>query len=175
MGLFFSPSGRIGPAAYLKGMIIIGVLFGFANFLPRFNPIMGSFAFGIGMLIAIWPVVAMGIKRAHDSGKSGWFGLVFLLILIVVYFILSAVAGMFVGQDELLAMKEALDSVKGTTDMAELTAVMNEYGRPYYEKAALPSAIASFLSFPAAAFISNMLAKSEPNENRFGPQTFGDS
>jgi uncharacterized membrane protein YhaH (DUF805 family) len=52
--------------------------------------VFGKYVYGIGVLALFLPGLAVGARRLHDIGKSGWFlllGLIpFLGILILIYF-----------------------------------------------------------------------------------------
>jgi len=67
--LLFSPSGRIGPSAFMKGMIILAVigavisLTGLINF--QISQILGFVSF-----LLVIPLFFLLIKRTHDAGRS---------------------------------------------------------------------------------------------------------
>jgi len=167
--LLFSPKGRINQASFMKGMIILGVFFGLINLLPMFNPLMGSFALMIAIIVLIYPTIALFIKRCHESGKSGWLSIVLLVLFCIIYVIFSSVVGQFFGKEEGEAFKAAVESVKESTDPAEIFGTMNEFGKPFYAKVGIPNALVSFLAFPVTAFITNLIFKPDDHENQFGP------
>ena len=44
--------------------------------------LMGKFIYAIAMLALIVPGIAVGARRLHDTGKSGWFQLIYLIPLV---------------------------------------------------------------------------------------------
>ena len=167
--LLFSPKGRIHQSAFIKGMIILGVFFGLINLIPMMNPVLGSFALLIAFILLIYPTIALFIKRCHESGKSGWLSIVLLILLVIIYIIFASIIGQFIGKEEGEAFKAAVEAVKGSTDPAEIFGTMNEYGKPYYAKIGIPSALISFLTFPVTALVTNLIFKRDDHENQYGP------
>jgi len=165
--LLFSPSGRIGPSKFIKGAVIVGVIGALLALTGLVNVLIFSFAILLAFLLVI-PFIMMGIKRAHDGGKSGWFNLVYVVIAAVVYFVLNflfTMLGLAPSAEEQLATKEQLEAIKGSTDIAEITAVMTEAMGPMI----IPTALVFLLTPIIAAFVSNLITKQDSHENQFGP------
>ena len=171
--LLFSPSGRIGPKAFLKGAIILGVVGALLALTGYINALLFSFAIMIYFLLAI-PYILMGIKRAHDAGKTGWFSLLFLLILGAIYmgigFLLSAI-GLAPSAAEQAAGQERLKEVQGSSDITEMMAVLNEVMAPMI----IPMLLTMLLTPIISAFLVNLFMKSDQHDNMYGPATTGDS
>ena len=73
--LFFSFDGRINRAAFWLGTLIVWVvLIVAAGLFARDSSTL--FIYGIIAVIAIWPALAISIKRWHDRDKSGWWVLI---------------------------------------------------------------------------------------------------
>ncbi|MGJ5102856.1 DUF805 domain-containing protein [Bradyrhizobium sp. HKCCYLRH2057] len=74
----FSFDGRVSRSAYWLGFVLP---LAFAFFVvivvaPPFafnNAVLGLF------LLALWPALAIGAKRCHDRGRSGWYQLIGLV------------------------------------------------------------------------------------------------
>ena len=64
LALLISPRGRIGRATFWLGFVIVLVASTLLNAVPAIGPVLG--------LLAIWPQLAVHIKRLHDMGWSGW-------------------------------------------------------------------------------------------------------
>ena len=45
----------------------------------------GAVISGVYYLAALWPSIAIYIKRAHDRGRSGWFLLLFLVPILKIW------------------------------------------------------------------------------------------
>jgi uncharacterized membrane protein YhaH (DUF805 family) len=74
--LFFQFDGRINRAKFWLGLVVIwlielivGTVFGFAVYI-------------IVAIVAIWPGLAISIKRWHDRDKSGWWVLIAFIPII---------------------------------------------------------------------------------------------
>jgi uncharacterized membrane protein YhaH (DUF805 family) len=163
--LLFSPSGRIGPAAYLKGIIILAV----AGFLIGFTALLGPLAIA-GSLLAIvlfYCFIALGIKRSHDAGKSGWMVLTHILLSFGVSAVVGIIVGMVTGVSAggifSAAMSqdlEALEAIEAaTTSMSYL----------------LIGGLAGAVGTVITGYLINMFNKSDAHDNQFGPATTGDS
>jgi len=163
--LLFSPSGRIGPTAYMKGIITLAVL----GFLIGFTALLGPAA-AIGsllILIIIYCFIALGIKRSHDAGKSGWMVVIQLIIWVVISmlfgFIVGKVTGVNVSDIFTAAMNQDLEAIEeieaATTSLSYI----------------LISGIAGAIGTIGTGFLINMMNKSDNHDNQFGPATIGDS
>lgn len=160
--LFFSPSGRIGPGAYMKGMLILGVIGAVINLLPLVS-IGLAMIVSVLSLVLIIPFIFMSIKRAHDSGKSGWFSIVAIIIGIVI----SLILGMVVAAIGLGAAVDQ-EAVNAAAEAGDLGAVMDAAGGAA-RAAAIPSAITNLIGAVATAFVFNMINKQDMGDNQYGP------
>ena len=75
--LLFSPSGRIGPSEFIKGIMILAVISAVLTIIPMFSFTLGSMLSIIGIVL-LYPLVCLLIKRSHDGGKSGWMSICLL-------------------------------------------------------------------------------------------------
>jgi uncharacterized membrane protein YhaH (DUF805 family) len=78
----FSAKGRISRSQFwLKWVLpyVVVTLVLFWGLSMVLEPMTASVVLGIYLLAALWPSLAIYIKRAHDRGRSGWF----VLLLIV--------------------------------------------------------------------------------------------
>jgi uncharacterized membrane protein YhaH (DUF805 family) len=64
LALLISPRGRITRGVFWLGFVIVLVASTLLNAVPGLGPVLG--------LLAIWPQLAIHIKRLHDMGWSGW-------------------------------------------------------------------------------------------------------
>ena len=92
--LLFSFQGRIGRGPFWIGVliligfaivmsIIIAVLGGGMMMSPGASPnIIGIVLYLAYMVIDIWMGLALGVKRCHDRGQSGWWMLITLIPIV---------------------------------------------------------------------------------------------
>lgn len=97
MDLFFSFNGRINRAKWWLGslalavaiivlLVIVGFLVGGSMKVGPDGQIQGGGAGMVAMIIvylaALWPMLALQVKRWHDRDKSGWWVLINFVPLI---------------------------------------------------------------------------------------------
>jgi len=161
--LLFSPSGRIGPSAYMKGMIVLAVISAVINIVPLFSPGL-AMILGFASLILIIPFIFLGIKRSHDAGKSGWMVLIHIVIFIIVsialYFVLKTL-----GLGPSPEMQAAVNAAGEAGDIGEVMRLSGEMAKG----TAIPSAISSIVGTLVSAYLINMLNKQDSGDNQYGP------
>lgn len=93
--LYFSLQGRVSRSTYwLKYFVPYMAVYFVMMFL---DILMGSFSETTGMglftgifsLLAIYPAIAVGVKRCHDRDRSGWFLLVGLIPLVNIWVLIE--------------------------------------------------------------------------------------
>ncbi|MGJ4953987.1 DUF805 domain-containing protein [Bradyrhizobium sp. HKCCYLS20291] len=77
----FSFDGRISRSAYWLGLILPLAL-AFLGMVAAVPPLAFNDAVLGLFLLALWPALAIGAKRCHDRGRSGWYQLVGLVPLV---------------------------------------------------------------------------------------------
>lgn len=161
--LLFSLSGRIGPGAYMKGMIVLAVISAILSLVPMFSPGL-AMILSIVSLILIIPFIFLGIKRSHDAGKSGWMVLTHILLFIGVSvaltFILQAL-----GLGPSAEMEAAVNAAGESGDLGEVMRLSGEMAK----ETALPGAISSLVGTLISAYLVNMFNKQDPGDNQYGP------
>ena len=161
--LLFSPSGRIGPSAYMKGMIILAVISAIISIVPLFSAGLAVILSFVSILLII-PFVFLGIKRSHDAGKSGWMVLLHLLLYIGVAVALTMILqAVGIGPSE--EAQAAIDAAAEAGDLGETMRLSGELA----QEQAIPSAISSIVGTLISAFLINMFNKQDPGDNQYGP------
>lgn len=105
----FVPSGRVPRRVYIPAIIAMNIIATIAA--PPGGG--GSDAMALVVLVLLYPVAMLTIQRAHDIGKSTWFGVVALVLgafagvvgdmdnsdfgVLVVAFIASAITALVMG------------------------------------------------------------------------------
>jgi len=163
--LLFSPSGRIGSAEFMKGVLILVVIGFVLGALPAISPALAML--GILGLVMIWCWIVLWIKRYHDAGKSGWMCLVPIIVYIIVSVILSMVVQpMFIDPEFATIMEEA----EAAGDVGAILEAAMSGGGVTKSGTFILAAIGAAVSY-GIAFIFNGMIKSDPDDNQFGPAT----
>ncbi|WP_427451790.1 DUF805 domain-containing protein [Litorimonas sp. WD9-15] len=168
--LLFSPSGRVGPADFMKGYTILIVIGLIINLLFAFAPMLALLSFPI-LIVLLWCSIALWIKRYHDAGKSGWMCLIPIIVGMVAGFVLSLIlTPMFVDADAALAATEAAEAAAAEGDIGgAMSAAMGASGMT--QMGMIISAVASAVLSYVIAMVFNGMIKHEDHDNRFGPET----
>jgi len=162
--LLFSPSGRIGPADFMKGAYVLIAISFIMGLLPLIS-------FGLSMLsipvslVMLYCWVALFIKRFHDGGKTGW--MVFLPILaifILGYFLNQFVSNMVAGD----VMAQAQKAAEEAAAAGDISGAM-QAGMAAAKKTAIPTAIAGAILSFIVAFGFNKWIKHDDHDNQYGP------
>ncbi len=161
--LLFSPSGRIGPSAYMKGMIVLAVISAVISIIPLFSPGL-AMILGLASIILIIPFVFLGIKRSHDAGKSGWMVLTHILLFIGVSVALTFILGAL-GLGPSPEMEAAVNAAGESGDLGEVMRLSGEMAK----ESAIPSAVASLVGTLLSAYLVNMFNKQDSGDNQYGP------
>lgn len=165
--LLFSPSGRIGPQEFTKGIMILAIISAIITIIPMFSYSFGTML-SLVSVVLLFPLFCLLIKRSHDAGKSGWMSIVWFILYIVVVGVISYIAQKLTMGDLGTQMEQATQAAAEEGDLAAIMAVAKEYGPQIAKKTALPSAIASLVASYAFAFILNMILKTQSGENQYG-------
>lgn len=170
--LLFSPSGRIGPSEFLKGVGILAVIGAIITILPLFSYQLGTTLSLVSILLLV-PLFMLLIKRLHDSGKSGWLSILFVILIGIVGVILQSIASNMFGGSAMADMKAATEEIatSGAGFGEIMTATQElalEYGPAIAKSTAIPTAIAGFIGTMAGAFLTNLILKQDAHENQYG-------
>lgn len=88
--ILLSLDGRINRGkfwAYILPLNFVWLVGLMIDFSTKGEP--GAF-YSIGILISLWPSIALNVKRCHDRDKSGWFYLVALIPLVNLWYLIEA-------------------------------------------------------------------------------------
>ncbi len=170
--LFFSPSGRIGPSAFLKGIGIIAAISAVVTIIPMFSYSLGSML-ALASIVLIIPMFMMVIKRLHDAGKSGWLSILFILLIGIIGGVLQMMAQKMTGGSAMAELQAATEELATSGAsfgdiMAETTRMTAELGPNIAKATAIPSAIAGLVGTMAGAFLTNLILKQDDHENQYG-------
>jgi uncharacterized membrane protein YhaH (DUF805 family) len=168
--LLFSPTGRIGPGEFMKGMTVLAVIGAVISLTGLFS-FQISQILGYASVLMLVPLFFLLIKRSHDAGRSGWMSLVWFILWIVIFLIVSAIMGAVMPSGAEAELKEAVEGAMldgaGFKDIMELG---KDMGPAVAKEAAIPGAISGLVGTGIAAFLINLFNKSDDHDNQYGPQ-----
>jgi uncharacterized membrane protein YhaH (DUF805 family) len=167
--LLFSPSGRIGPSEFMKGVLILVIVNFVLGILPAISPALAMLS--VLGLVVIWCWIALWIKRYHDAGKSGWMCVIPIIAYLIAVVILSMVVQpMFIDPEIAATLEEA----EAAGDFGAIMDIAFSGGGVTKSGIFILAAIGAAVSY-GIALIFNGMIKSDPHDNQFGPATIGDS
>jgi len=88
----FSANGRVSRSQFwlkwaLPYIVVTIVLYLILSAI--LDPAVVAIVFGIYLLAALWPSIAIYIKRAHDRGRSGWFVLLVIVPILNIWLMIE--------------------------------------------------------------------------------------
>lgn len=168
LDLLFSPSGRLKPEDFMRGIIILIIVSAVLTLLPLVSFGLASILSILG-LVMIWCWVVLYVKRFHDAGKSGWMTLVVIVVMIVISMIVnSLITSMFVGDMQADVQKAAMEAAQ-SGDISSLFKSSMKAGGEMAKKTAIPTAISSSIISYVVAMGVNKFFPHEPQDNKYGP------
>lgn len=159
--LLFSPDGRIGKDAFLKGAVIL-LAFNFVLWLTWYIGPVAGFLGGVLAMSSVYCWACLFIKRLHDAGHSGGYFLIFLpVFLIIVYFLGSILTGVL--SPEIAEVALEIQNLQKEDENPDPNEIM-ELAAPMFSAMRVPFA-ASFLitGFAIAKFANAILKPDGPN------------
>ncbi|PHS26316.1 MAG: hypothetical protein COA85_06165 [Robiginitomaculum sp.] len=157
--LLFSMGGRINPADFQRGAIVLIAVGTVLKILPFFSMSLGMLA-GLLGLILLWPWVALWGKRYHDSDQSAWRIIAPIIALVVLSMIAGAVINVMFPVDTRAAMSAAQSG-----DFMALLQGAAAAARHQVIPSALIGAVLQF----GVVYVFNGMIKATPGDNKYGP------
>ena len=167
--LLFSPSGRIGPSDFMKGMMVLAILAAIFS-LTGLISFSLSQILGFASFLLVIPLFFLLVKRSHDSGKSGWMSIVWFILWLVIWLIMATIMNKIMPAAAEADLKAAMEGVIADGGgLGEIVSITKEFGPTIAKQTAIPSALAGLIGTGAAAFLINMFNKRDDHENQYGP------
>ncbi len=166
--LLFSPSGRVGPSAFFKGIMILSIISAVITLVSLVSFSLASILSLVSILLIV-PTIFLLIKRSHDAGRGGWWSVLWLILYIILYFVLASFIPAMFGGETYTEMQAATEAAAQSGDFGALMEITTEYAEPLAKKTAIPNAVAALVMGVLFAFIVNLLNKQDPGDNQFGP------
>jgi uncharacterized membrane protein YhaH (DUF805 family) len=144
----------------MKGIIIIAIVGAVFSLLTLVSSVFGAIGSAVGLL-TFYIFIALGIKRSHDAGKSGWMVLTHILlswgVLAVAMYIVGMVTGVSMGEMFSAAMsgdQEAVEAFEASTKTVGYV---------------IPVTIIAAVGQLVTGFLVNMFNKQDAGDNQYGP------
>jgi len=170
--LLFSPKGRLGPNNFLKGLLMIAVVYALLSIFPLINLQLGSL-FTLLTVFLLFPLFCILIKRCHDAGKSGWMSILFFMMIGIIGLIAQYIAQQMFGGQALADMNAATQEIQASGaslgEMLQATVELTEtYGPDIVKNTTLPKAVFGFAGTMLAGYLTNLILGSDVNANQYG-------
>ena len=168
--LFFSPKGRINKHAFLKGVMIIALIYAALSLLTYLVKPLGLVFSFISLLLYV-PFIFLMIKRSHDGGKSGWLSVAWFILWAGVTIVFSTIMILLTQLDlvqEYFTL--SLEAVEAG-DKAAQNEIAESFSKSLSDVAMLPMIPFGFLGTMAGAYLINLLIGKDPHDNQYGPAT----
>jgi len=160
-GVLFNPQGRIQANQFWQGVIVLVAIQIVLSILPLLGINLGALSNLIGLLI-IYPYLCVYGKRLHDSNKSAWMFLLFVLG----YLLISTLSVFFIpGLGDFFSEYMVL---AGEGDQEGLTALLQEFAATSGRATTYVSLGGLLVSNVLLGFIAARM-HSDPNTNAYGP------
>ncbi|MEO9970696.1 MAG: DUF805 domain-containing protein [Hyphomonadaceae bacterium] len=170
-GILFNPRGRINPAEFWRGLIMLIGASILITVISAYSPLAVASILGIASILLIYPLICVYGKRFHDTGRTAWLVILVFIAYMAISMILTAVltpvlAPEFAAFQTDLQEKIASGEV-GFVEGMELAQAQSS-GAPVLVMTIVTTLIASLLT----GFIVARLA-SDPDENEHGMPSGG--
>ena len=165
--LLFSPSGRISKSNFIKGLGIIVLLHALITMLGAFNFAAASML-GLLSIVLLYPLFCLLIKRSHDGGKSGWMSIVWFILLVIIWFVVSAIMQQMTGGEILAEMEELTQAAAEEGDIGAVFAIAKDFAEPLAKKVSIPVGVGRFVALMGGGFLLNLFIGADADENQFG-------
>lgn len=165
--LLFSPSGRIGSADFIRGIIVLIVISAVLTVLPLISS--GLDVLKILSIVMVWCWIVLYVKRFHDAGKTGWLTVAVAVASIILLYILSVITTKMFAADLSAQMQEVVIAATESGSFKDMMAMSQEFGTKIAKKTAIPTAIGtSILTYVVAMVVDKMFPR-DPSDNQYGP------
>lgn len=167
-GILFNPRGRITPAEFWRGLIVLIGLNVILSVASVYTPVAIASVLGIASLLLIYPLICVYGKRFHDNGRTAWLVLAVLVGYVIVLTVLTMVLTPILAPDVAalqLELQEKLSAGEiGIVEMMEQAQAAS--GGSYLVMSIISSVAASLVT---GFFVARL--ESDPDENEHGPAT----
>jgi len=166
---FFSPNGRLQTQDFYRAIIVLVGLFLVSNIIQTFAAAGLAMMFSILSFVFLYCYFCVFAKRLHDSRRTGWFFLLFLLGYLVISTIISAILTPILAPAAMELAREQGELLgSGTLDLNDVMA----YAQEISKKSFLPATLTLLATNATLAYIAGNL-RSDPRDNEYGPAPSG--
>ena len=165
-GILFNPQGRISPAEFWRGLIVLIGVSILITAIGAYAPLVVASILGIASVLMIYPLICVYGKRFHDTGRTAWLVIVVFIAYMVISMILSAVLTPILAPEFAAFQAELQEQIaSGEVGFVEGMELAQEQssGAPVLVMTIVTTLVASLLT----GFVVARLA-SDPDENEHG-------
>lgn len=167
LDLLFSPSGRLKPEEFMRGIIVLIIISAVLALLPLVSMSLASIL-SLLSIVMIWCWVVLYVKRFHDAGKSGWMTLAVIVVMIIISMIVNKLVISLFASDMNAAIQKAAMEAAQSGDIGGMFKSSMAAGGAMAKKTAIPSAIAGAAVSYIVAMGVNKFFPHEPQDNKYG-------
>ena len=168
--LLFSPNGRLGVRDFYRGAILLTGFWIISQVLMTYGPPLVEMTLALFTLASVYCYLCVYGKRLHDSGRSAWYFVIFLIAYVIVYAIVVDVATRIIAPEalEIRAEMEYLMKRGGWLE------AMETHGIEYNRLTIIPQMLGLLVGNAVLALIAGRF-RSDPLRNAHGePTSTGD-
>ena len=164
--LLFNPNGRLSQRDFLRGAILLTGFWIIAQVLITYGGAFLGMMAGLLTWASVYCYLCVYGKRLHDSGRSAWWFLVFLIGYFLVSMIATEVAIRILSPEAL----EVRSEMEYLMERGGIVEAMVTHGPAYNQMTLIPQMLSLLISNAVLAFIAVKLS-SDPEVNKYGEPT----
>ena len=167
-GILFNPQGRISPAEFWRGLIVLIGISIVITVVSAYSPLVLALTLGIVSILLIYPIICVYGKRFHDTGQTAWLVLAVLVLYFGITMALSYVLAPILAPEVEAFQTEFDEKVASGVGFAEMMELVQAQARITLVLNIIVTLIASLLT---GFFVARL--ESDPDENEHGMPTSG--
>ena len=170
-GILFNPQGRISPAEFWRGLIVLIGISIVLSVISVYSPVAVASILSVVSLLLVYPIICVYGKRFHDNGRTAWLVLAVLVVYIIISMILTAVLTPILASEFAAFQTELQEQIaSGEVGFVEAMELAQAQAGSTLVLTIVVTLIASLLT---GFFVARL--SSDPDENEHGMPTGGET